>query len=88
MNNLIDLVHSWAEKFTLKTMSLFGVSQDSVNKVSTAFVAEKTNTDDAVAKASPGGGITVAIVVKYLMIGTMVFLVLWGVSLFAKLFRK
>ena len=37
MNNLLDLINTWSEKFTLRVLRLFGTSPETLTELAKAF---------------------------------------------------
>ena len=37
MNNLLDIINAWSEKFTLRLLRLFGASPETLTKLAKAF---------------------------------------------------
>jgi hypothetical protein len=37
MNNLLDLINTWSEKFTLRVLRLFGASPETLTRLAKAF---------------------------------------------------
>lgn len=85
MNTLLGLVNTWAEKLTLKSMNLFGVSQDTIGVVADAFVKK-----DAAQKVSEEkqNKIDLAKILKYALMMGVAAMILWGASLVIKAVKK
>lgn len=47
MNNLLDIIETWSEKFTLRVLRLFGASPETLTKLAKAFKDKNESFIDA-----------------------------------------